>query len=202
MADRVRSFGRGEPPGRRIRHERPRAGPRRPVSMIRVARDLVLVLFVLAGAVGGSQVPRFTQEYEQRLGGAQQEAARQLAQFEALAGGQGLGFETYLGRLRGSGDAAVRATGGVVANLRQRLADLDEEVLRLRDAGWLARPVVILLHADPDLLRGAWRTFRFSVSLDPAFGGIGIVLGYAAQLGVAAIARLAWRRARAVSLRR
>ena len=165
--------------------------------MIRLARDLVLVLIVLAGAVGGSQVPRFTQEYVQRLGGAQQEAGRQLMQFETLAGGQNLAFEAYLDRLRRNGDLAVRGTGAVIADLRRHLNDLDEEARRLRAASWLARPVVMLAHGNSDLLRGTWQNFHFSFTLDPAFGVIGVALAYLARLGIGTLGMRSWRKVRA-----
>ena len=161
-----------------------------------MARDLILVLLVLAGALGGSQVPRFVQEYEQRLGGAQQEDAREMAQFEALAGTQGLHLDAYLGRLSGSPDPAIRATGVTVAGLRLRLAELDRQVRLLRTAGWLGRPFVVLINGDRDLLHGTWRTFRFGLTVDPAFAAIGILMAYLAHRATGALTRSAWRKVR------
>ena len=56
---------------------------------MRLFRDTTLVVLALLGAIALSQVPRFVQEYEQRLGGALQEARRQLGQYEILGAKRG-----------------------------------------------------------------------------------------------------------------
>ena len=66
---------------------------------MRALQELTLVVAILAGAIGGSQVPRFVQEYEQRLGGASQEAGRQLAAYRRVAEAAGQPFADYLRRL-------------------------------------------------------------------------------------------------------
>ena len=75
---------------------------------MRALYDLTLAAAVLIGAIGGSQVPRFVQEYEQRLGGAFQEASRQLAEYRRVADESRLPFPAYVQRLTTSPDAVGR----------------------------------------------------------------------------------------------
>ena len=78
---------------------------------MRALYDLTLIIAILVGAIGGSQIPRFVQEYEQRLGGALQELTRQLAEYRRVADTAGLSFADYLDRLRSSTDLSVPALG-------------------------------------------------------------------------------------------
>jgi Protein of unknown function (DUF2937) len=98
---------------------------------VRALYDLTLAAAVLIGAIGGSQVPRFVQEYEQRLGGAFQEASRQLAEYRRVADESRLPFPAYIQRLTTSPDASVAATGRAVAAVGARTADLDAQVQAL-----------------------------------------------------------------------
>jgi Protein of unknown function (DUF2937) len=158
-------------------------------------RDLLLVLLVGAGAVGGSQLPSFVQQYEQRLGGARQEATRQLERFRLLASGQGLDLDSYAARLAANPDSLVVRTGEAVVELRRRVAVLDRHAQELAAAAWLRRPLVVLAAADHELLEGTWRTFRPTLALDPTFGAVGAIGGWlvrwllAAGIGLAVFGR-------------
>jgi hypothetical protein len=136
-----------------------------------------IALAVLVGFMV-SQLPRFIQEYEQRLGGALQEATRQLDDFRHNAEGAGLSFNEYVGRHLDSADAALRATGRTIQNSVLRVADLREQVQRLSDASKFAKPVVLTRTYDGSLLRATWDTFAVTATFDPAFGAIGLVLGW------------------------
>jgi Protein of unknown function (DUF2937) len=146
-----------------------------------VLRDLTLALLVLAGAVGGSQVPRFVQEYEQRLGGALQEATRQLEGFRAAAAGAGLDFAAYLERLRASGDPALAGTGAAIGASEGRAAALAAQARALERAPRLAKPLVLLRHHDRELLVAAWARFGWTLTLDPGFAALGALAGWLAN---------------------
>jgi hypothetical protein len=81
---------------------------------MRALQELTLIVAILAGTIGGSQVPRFVQEYEQRLGGASQEADRQLAEYRRIAEATGQPFADYLRQLSGNEDPSVAATGRTI----------------------------------------------------------------------------------------
>ena len=146
---------------------------------MRALRDLFLVVLVLAGAVLGSQVPRIVQEYEQRLGGAKQEAARQLDAFRALAAREDLPFDRYLARLLESPDAPTADIGRTMAEMQRRTAGLEAQASMIETAPRLLKPLFVLRHYDPDLLRATWDKYEATLTLDPAFAALGALLAWA-----------------------
>jgi hypothetical protein len=145
---------------------------------MRPIRELTLILLAVAGALLLSQLPGFVAAYEQRLGGAADEARRTLLAFMQDAGANGLSFEEYVARLKGNADASVAATGGSVAALAVRVGALTEQQEELTAAGKLKRPLILLQHHDPELLRASWAAYRASPSLDLEFGAMGLLLGW------------------------
>lgn len=160
---------------------------------MRLLRDLTLLLLVLGGAVGFSQVPRFVQEYEQRLGGALQEVRRQVEGYRLLAARQGTDVAGLRERLAGSGDAAVAGMGRLVALEVARADELAEEAQALAGAGRLWRPLVLLRVHDPELVRATWAMYRCTLTLDLAFAALGALMGLLLNA-------LLWRLARVARL--
>ncbi len=159
-------------------------------------REAMAMLVALVVAVAASQVPAFVQQYEQRLGGALQEAQRQLGQFEGNAAAAGLSFNDYLRHLTQSSDPAVARTGDTVAGVARRVAELGAEAQALAAASHLMKPVVLAGRYDPDLLAGAWRQFQLTLLLDPEFAVVGLVLGWLLHRLVWAVLDLARPRQR------
>jgi hypothetical protein len=145
---------------------------------VRALQELSLVIVVLAGAIGGSQVPRFVQEYEQRLGGASQEAGRQLAAYRRVAEATGQPFADYLRRLSGNEDPSVAATGRTIAATEVRATGLGAQAEALERASRLLKPLVLLRRHDPELLRATWARFEPTLTLDPGFAALGVLLGW------------------------
>jgi hypothetical protein len=125
-----------------------------------------------------AQVPRFIQEYEQRLGGALQEATRQLDEFRRNAEAAGLSFNEYQARHLDSPDTALRATGRTIQGSVARVADLREQLQRLADATKFVKPVVLARTYDASLLGATWQLFAVTATFDPAFGAIGLAIGW------------------------
>ena len=146
---------------------------------MRALYDLTLAAAVLIGAIGGSQVPRFVQEYEQRLGGAFQEASRQLAEYRRVADESRLPFPAYVQRLTTSPDMSVAATGRAVAAVDTRTADLGAQVQALERAPRIVKPFILLRDHDRDLLRATWERFEATLTLEPSFAAVGALLGWA-----------------------
>lgn len=144
-------------------------------------REAMAMLIALVVAVAASQVPAFVQQYEQRLGGALQEAQRELGQFEANAAAAGLSFNDYVQRLSRNADPAVARTGETVADTARRVADLGAQAQALADASHLFKPLVLAGRHDAELLAGAWRQFHYTLLLDPQFALVGLVLGWLLQ---------------------
>lgn len=144
---------------------------------MRLLRDATLVVLVLAGTVGFSQIPRFVQEYEQRLGGALQEARRQLTEYETLARQEGVPLETFSRRLSENPTPSVAGVGGVIRGQADRVTRLQAQADALAAVGPLAKPLVLLRSYDRDLLAGAWRKFQYTLTLDPGFTALGALAG-------------------------
>lgn len=159
-------------------------------------RDLVFLLFVLGGALVGSQVPAYVDAYAQRLGGALDEARATLDSFERAAAGANLAFDDYRRRLNASGDEAFRKTGEAVDRLVVRVATLTELERRLAEAGPWERPWVVARHHDAVILERAYAQWRPSLTLDPRWGAVGLALGWLLHAGVAGLAGLVERRRR------
>jgi hypothetical protein len=163
---------------------------------VRIARDATLVTLTLAGAVVLSQAPRFVQEYEQRLGGALQEARRQLAEHERLAAREGLALDAFAHRLAASPDRSVAGIGALLGDQSERAASLGRQAQALDAAGHLAKPLVLLRRHDPELLAAAWAKYRYTLTLDPGFAALGALLGLLLNAGswslLAALGR--WKR--------
>jgi hypothetical protein len=144
---------------------------------MRFFRDLTLLVLVLGGAIGFSQVPRFVQEYEQRLGGALQEARRQLDRYDELARSEGLPVEALGRRLAASADPAVAGMGRVVAEQAGRVTDLMEQADALAAASRFLKPLILLQHHDAELLAATWAKFEYTLTLDVGFAALGALVG-------------------------
>jgi hypothetical protein len=145
---------------------------------VRALQELTLVVAILAGTIGGSQVPRFVQEYEQRLGGASQEADRQLAEYRRIAEATGQPFDDYLRQLSGNEDPSVAATGRTITASEARAIDLRAQAEALERAPRLLKPLVLMRRRDPELLRATWSRFEPTLTLDPSFAALGVLFGW------------------------
>jgi hypothetical protein len=151
---------------------------------LRILRDATLVILTLAGAIVFSQAPRFVQEYEQRLGGALQEARRQLAEHELLASREGLSLDAFVHRLAASPDRAVAGIGRLIGEQAERVASLGRQARALEAAGHLAKPLVLLRRHDRELLAATWAKYRYTLTLDPGFAAAGALLGLLLNAGI------------------
>jgi hypothetical protein len=158
--------------------------------MLRSLRDLLILVSLVVGALAFSQVPRFVQEYEQRLGGALEEARRQHAELAAVASRAGLTVDDLADRLRASGDAALHGLAGVLERAEQRVQALEEQARALAEAGRLARPAVLAHQGDGVLFWATWERFEPSVTLDPGFAALGALVAAVLDLALWALWRL------------
>jgi hypothetical protein len=145
---------------------------------MRMLHEMTAIALAVLVGFAVSQVPRFVQEYEQRLGGAFQEASRQLDEFRRNAETAGLSFNEYVGRHLDSADPAMRATGRTIQNSVLRVADLREQAQRIQGASKFVKPFELTRSYDTNLLRATWDRFAITATFDPAFGAIGLVLGW------------------------
>jgi hypothetical protein len=145
---------------------------------MRLLHEITAIMLAVLVGFAVSQMPRFIQEYEQRLGGSLQEATRQLDEFRRNAEAAGVSFNEYVGRHLDSPDTALRATGRTIQNSVVRVADLREHAQHLADASRFVKPLVLARTYDQSLLRATWTQFAVTATFDPVFGAVGLVLGW------------------------
>ena len=128
-----------------------------------------------------SQLPEFTQQYRQRLGGAIDELSSLIAQFDAEASGQSLSRDEGIARLKSNPDVLAQ----------QRGLDLDQTVTR-RDrllaqkqsfavSGPLSQYAVLAENFDPGIARQAYAEYQPAIPVTSAgfvSAAIGLVLGW------------------------
>ncbi|WPZ35340.1 DUF2937 family protein [Thalassobaculum sp. OXR-137] len=146
--------------------------------MFRMLRDLCLLLVVILGLTGGSQVSSFVDAYAQRLGGAVDELDRQVTAHRTEAAAQNLTLEAYLERHRTNADPAIQGSGRRLTAMVQRLDDLRAARAELMEAGPWTRPAVALRHSDSEILGNAYAEWRPGLTIDPRWGLVGAVLAW------------------------
>lgn len=161
-----------------------------------VLRDLVFLAFVLGGAILGSQVPNFVDAYAQRLGGALDEARSTLDSFERAAAAADLSFDDYRRRMAASEDLAFRRTGDAVERLIDRVVVLTALRQKMEEAGPWSRPLVVMRSHDRMILERAYAQWQPSLTIDPRWGGVGLLLGWLLHAGMAGGTRIVERIAR------
>ena len=130
--------------------------------MILLLRTLALGLGLL-GALLASQLPEFTQQYRQRLGGAIDELDHVVARFDADATGNDLTRTDAITKLSQSPDRLVRSRANDIDMNARRLGSLEDQRRAMIDAGPIARAIYFLRYADTELTRATMKDFEPAV---------------------------------------
>ncbi|MEM8653777.1 MAG: DUF2937 family protein [Pseudomonadota bacterium] len=132
----------------------------------------------LVGALTASQVPEFSQQYKQRLGGAVDALAEVVADFDASAQAEGLSREAALAQMRGTSFLDRRRQD--MTRTFRRFEQLQTDLARLDGAGPFMRAYVMAQSADAEVAAAAFETFEPAVPLNVAggiFAGSGFIAG-------------------------
>lgn len=154
----------------------------------------------LAGAVGLSQAPEFSQQYLQRLTGQVEALTVVVKDFDATALGAGLGREQALEQMTGTPLLVGRQ-----ADMRRtfaRHARLSDNLTALRDASALGRIAMPYRMTDGPTVTAVWADFTPSLPVSlagAAAAGTGFLGGWAALALLFAILRAPFRRKAASS---
>lgn len=161
---------------------------------MRLLRDLGLILAVILGLTGGSQIPSFVDAYAQRLGGAVDELEGQAAAHREEAAAQNLTLEAYLDRHRDNADPAIQGSGRRISAMFERLSSLHRARTALAEAGPWGRPATVLTHADGRILANAYAEWRPGLTIDPRWGGVGATLAWLLHWSVSTLLATGFRR--------
>lgn len=158
---------------------------------------------VLALALGlmGSQVPEFTQQYEQRLGGAVAELKTIVARFDQAARKAGLSRAAALETYGQSANAFLSAQGEDMRETLARYQTLSAHLDALKSDGALVRTADLVRYFDPQIAQGTAESYRPGVPVTIeglAYAGTGLVLGYGVVAGLFGAARRRKRRRQAL----
>ncbi|MCM2563829.1 DUF2937 family protein [Lutimaribacter sp. EGI FJ00015] len=132
-----------------------------------IFRSLTLVSG-LVGALGLSQFPAYSQQYTQRLGGAVDELARVVDDFDASATAAGLSREAALDQMAGSAFLEYRRAD--MARTFERHGRLSADLDALRAAGPFMRAYHAARLTDTQIAARAWHDYRPALPLD--FAGL------------------------------
>lgn len=132
-----------------------------------MARIMMLIVMLLSGTAT-SQLPEFTQQYRQRLGGAIDALEEILADFNRDAERYGLTSAEAIARQKSSEDPFIRARGDSMLNAEIRLSRLKLQREELETAGPLDRMIIFARGFDPTLAQATAEDYEPAVPVTPA----------------------------------
>ena len=156
-----------------------------------------------AAAAISAQIPEFSQEYQQRLGGAIGELEPIVAAFDADAMRSDLSREEALAVYGRSHEQFLKDRGKSMVQVFDRYDHLIWQRDTMSRMGSFVRPVVVLYSADEKLVTATRRAFSPSVPLTIsglAYALLGFLCPVLAALGVRGIASLRMRARRKTDL--
>lgn len=145
-----------------------------------IARTLAIAGGI-AAAISMSQAPEYAQQYRQRLGGAVDELARVLREFDADAARYGMSREQGITRLSQNPDAFVSDRGVRLREDSARLARLQRQLADFQAAGPFVRMAVLARDFDPVIAGRAWESFEPAapITMEGAtMAGAGFLTGF------------------------
>lgn len=158
----------------------------------------------IVGAVGGialgltmSQVPEFTQQYEQRLGGAVDELRVITENFDAAAKRDGLTRTQALQTYQNADNKFLADQGHDMSANFKRFTRLDTHLQALQNAGPVSRVLDFAKYYDQQIGTRALEAYNPAVPVTPtgfAFAGAGVLAGYGFLSGLFALILSPFRR--------
>lgn len=134
--------------------------------------------FALLVAALASQLPEYTQQYRQRLGGAIDELAAMVAQFDTEASSRSMTREQGIAQLQQSGDPLVQGRGDALADSAARADRLTRQRESFRTAGPVSQYAVLVERLDGGIARRTLTDFQPAVPITTA-GLVAALLGFA-----------------------
>ncbi len=158
----------------------------------------VLIVALIFGATT-SQLPEFTQQYAQRLGGAVDELETFVRQFEEDARAAGLTREAALAEYKSTDSMFLGRRGDTVLGTIRRYETLRRLRAELTASGPVERVFGVALEPQMDIAASAWEEYRPAVPLTPEgflFAMAGFLAAVAGFFGASRLARIVSARLR------
>lgn len=132
--------------------------------MLRTLGRLFDGIFVFVGGLLFSQLPFFTQQYQQQLMGHIQELKLQVDALNRIAETLGKPLDQYIQKFRESSDPDFASQGSFLNVMVERLNELNATLTSFQEASVLKRPFVMLAHFNSDVAASTWSSFSFGLS--------------------------------------
>ena len=166
-----------------------------------MARVVMLIVMLISGTAT-SQLPEFSQQYRQRLGGAIDALEEVLADFKRDAAEFGLSVQEAIARQKASDDPFIIARGNSMAVVDARLVRLKQQQADLQGAGPIERLVIFARGFDSRLAQATAEDYEPAVPVTVAglvSAGVGALAGYLIMHVFFGVARMGRRRKKASS---
>lgn len=134
--------------------------------------------FALLVAVLTSQLPEFTQQYRQRLGGAIDELQAMITRFDSEAAGQSLSRDQGIARLKSNVDPLAKDRGVAIDDAVSRADRLARQRDAFRTAGPVSQYAVLAEGLDGGIAEQTVRDYQPAAPLTAA-GLVAAVIGFA-----------------------
>ena len=142
-----------------------------------IFRAVIIGVGVVAGAFS-AQLPEFSQQYVQRMGGAVDALEQVVADFDASASAEGLSREAALAQMTGTSFLERRRADMERTFARHKALQADLE--RLEGASAVQRVLILGQRRDVELTGEVWAVFQPAVPVTAEgvlFAGGGFVAG-------------------------
>lgn len=126
-------------------------------------KKLIIFLAAITGGVGASQFPEFTQQYEQRLGGAVNELDTIIEQFDNDARASGLSREEAVDRYGASGDDFLTDRGVSIKRVMKRHERLSAHLKNMQQASPFERLWVFASEQDAEISEATMQAYQPAV---------------------------------------
>ena len=140
-----------------------------------------------------SQLPEFTQQYRQRLGGAIDELTAMLSQFDSEAAGQSLTRQQGIAHLAGNSDPIVQGRGAAIETAQSRADRLTRQRESFSTAGPISQYAVLAERLDLGIARRTLGDFQPALPITTA-GLIAAAVGFALGWVLVRLLALPFRR--------
>jgi hypothetical protein len=140
---------------------------------------LIAVAIALLAGFPASQGPEFTQQYEQRLGGAIDELAHFAKDFDEDAARFGLDREAALRIMRKNSEPFIRQRATRMDEYVSRLDRLRRQQTALQQSDSFARVLTLAMDHDGPLASRTYEAYKLAFSIEGlVLGGLVSVLAY------------------------
>ena len=161
-------------------------------------RRFALAIGLLFAALT-SQLPEYTQQYRQRLGGAIDELSAMIQGFDQEAAGQSLSHDQGVARLKSNPDVLAQERGSSVEGSVERRDRLARQKQAFATAGPLSQYAVLAEDFDAGIARQAYGDFQPALPATPS-GLVSALVGLAIGWLLAHLVSIPMRGRRATPL--